>query len=717
MNREYLLAPQLSWGSGRPNSGKLTVARFPYALATIALLFSVVAAQAVTRTVTSGADDGAGTLRQTILTALPGDTINFAAGVGSVVLTSAELTIDKNLTIAGPGASLLTIQRSTANSTQGFRIFNISSNINVTFSGLTITRGYGAYPSPSGSIVLIPGVGILVNSGATATITACTITLNGDGSEGGGIYNSAGGTVTISNSILSRNDSGSHTDGGGIYNSSNGRVTITNSTISGNSAPNAFGGGIFNSDAGVVTITSSTISGNGGDGGGGGAYNSGTMTITNSTISGNHTRFRGGGIYNSSNGTVNLTITTIFGNIGGGGFPDLVGGVGNVGLVNARNTIIAKNPNGDFNGTLTSQGFNLIGNGSGATITPAQATDQIGTTAFPIDPMLGPLQDNGGPTFTHALLSGSPARDKGDSSGSNTDQRGFTRPVDNPAIPNAPGGDGSDIGAFEMQAGLAARSLNISTRSRVQTGDNVLIGGFIITGNVPKPVVLRGLGPSLANAGIPASTVLNDPVLELHGSSGALITSNDNWKESPQRSQIEGTVFQPSDDREAVIWTTLPPAAYTTVVRGKGSDTGVGLVEIYDLDQSSDSTLANLSSRAFVETGNNVLIGGFTLGGNNGSPQTIIRALGPSLAQLGITNPLANPTLELRDANGTLLVFNDDWKDDPAQSYQVVAAGLQPTDDSESAIAAALAPGAYTAIVAGKDGSTGIGVVEIYNLQ
>src|SRR5207302_6532916 len=192
---------------------------------------------------------------------------------------------------------------------------------------------------------------------------------------------------------------------------------------------------------------------------------------------------------------------------------------------------------------------------------------------------------------------------------------------DNPAIPKAAGGDGSDIGAFELQAGLTAKSLNISTRARVQTGDNVLIGGFIITGNVPKRIVLRALGPSLVNAGVPAATVLNDPVLELHGASGALIVSNDNWKDSPQRAQIEGTVFQPTDDREAVILTTLPPAAYTAVVRGVANGTGVGVVEVYDLDQSSDSTLANISSRAFVETGKNVVIGGCILGRPSGHRQ------------------------------------------------------------------------------------------------
>jgi hypothetical protein len=389
--------------------------------------------------------------------------------------------------------------------------------------------------------------------------------------------------------------------------------------------------------------------------------------------------------------------------------------------MNARNTIVANNmvnASHDVVGTLTSQGYNLIGVIDGGTITPAQSSDQIGTAAAPIDPMLGPLQDNGGPTLTHALLSNSTARDKGESSGSNTDQRGFTRPVDNPAIPNAAGGDGSDIGAFEIQSGLTARSLNISTRSRVETGDNVMIAGFIITGNVAKQVLLRGLGPSLVNGGVPAAEVLNNPLLELRGAGGALIIFNDDWKDSPQRAQIEGTAFQPSDEREAVILTTLPPAGYTAVLKGVGSSTGVGLVEVYDLNQSSDSTLTNLSSRALVESGNNVVIAGFTLGGSsNGSPLLIIRGLGPSLGSFGIANPLPNPTLELRDANATLLASDDNWNDNASQASQIMAVGLQPSNNLEAAIAAALPPGQYTAILSGQNGESGIGTVEVYNLQ
>jgi hypothetical protein len=260
--------------------------------------------------------------------------------------------------------------------------------------------------------------------------------------------------------------------------------------------------------------------------------------------------------------------------------------------------------------------------------------------------------------------------------------------------------------------------LNISTRLRVDTGDKVMIGGFIITGNIAKPVVLRGLGPSLAGAGIPAGSVLNDPVLELHGASGALITMNDNWKQSPQRAQIEGTVFQPTDDREAVILATLPPAAYTVILKGVGGTSGVGLVEVYDNNQAVDSALANISTRGFVQTGNEVMIGGFTLGGNSNPTRIAVRALGPSLSQFGISNVLADPTLELHNANGTIMVSNDDWQSDPTSAAQLTANGLALPNPKESGIFTSLAPpGQFTAIVAGKNGGIGIALVEIYNVK
>jgi hypothetical protein len=253
---------------------------------------------------------------------------------------------------------------------------------------------------------------------------------------------------------------------------------------------------------------------------------------------------------------------------------------------------------------------------------------------------------------------------------------------------------------------------------RVDTGDKVMIGGFIIRGNASKAVVLRGLGPSLVNSGIPAVQVLNDPVLELHGPNGALITSNDNWKDSPQRSQFEGGPFQPTDDRESVILATLPPGAYTAILSGADGTAGIGIVEVYDNNQAADSDLANISTRGFVLTGNEVMIGGFMLGGNNNPTDIAVRALGPSLANYGLNNLLADPTLELHNSNGTIMVSNDDWLDDPASAAQLTAHGLGLQNVKESGIFTSLAPpGQFTAVVAGKNGGIGIALVEIYNLK
>jgi len=241
-----------------------------------------------------------------------------------------------------------------------------------------------------------------------------------------------------------------------------------------------------------------------------------------------------------------------------------------------------------------------------------------------------------------------------------------------------------------------------------------MIAGFIITGNSNKAVVLRGLGPSLSSFGL--TGLLLDPVLELHASDSSLITMNDNWKDS-QRSQIEGTVFQPSDDRESVILATLTPANYTAILTGKANTTGVGLVEVYDNSQGVDSQLANISTRGFVQGGNNVMIGGFTLGGNTNNTRIALRGIGPSLSQFGLNNVLADPTLELHDANGTTLITNDDWTDDPVSAAQLTANGLALSNKKESGIFTSLPAGQFTAILAGKNGGVGIGLVEIYNLK
>jgi hypothetical protein len=197
-----------------------------------------------------------------------------------------------------------------------------------------------------------------------------------------------------------------------------------------------------------------------------------------------------------------------------------------------------------------------------------------------------------------------------------------------------------------------------------------------------------------------------------------LITSNHNWIDRPQRSQFEGGPFQPTDNRESVILATLPPAAYTVVLSGAGNTTGIGLIEIYDVNSALDSDLANISTRGFVETADKVMIGGFTLGNNNNATRIAVRALGPSLSGAGLANLLADPTLELHNANGTVMISNNDWQDDPVSAALLSANGLALPNTKESGIFTSLAPpGQFTAIVAGKDGGIGIALVEIYNLR
>lgn len=269
--------------------------------------------------------------------------------------------------------------------------------------------------------------------------------------------------------------------------------------------------------------------------------------------------------------------------------------------------------------------------------------------------------------------------------------------------------------AFDLLNGTAqlpAQALNLSARLNVGTDEDVLIGGLIVDGTDAKQVIVRGIGPSLAINGTPVANTLADPVLELY-QNGVLLTSNDNWKDT-QETDIEATGLQPPNDLESAIVISLDPGEYTVILRGQNSGTGIGLVEAYDLDSAAVSTLANTSTRGFVQTGDDVLIGGFIIG-NGGSETVVVRAIGPSLAEAGVVNPLADPTLDLYDANGALILSDDNWRD--SQESLIQSTSLAPTNDAESAIIRSLEAGSYTAIVRGKDGGTGVALVEVYNLQ
>jgi hypothetical protein len=359
----------------------------------LAALLLAAAADAATLTVTSTVDGGGTcpgatcTLRQALATAGIGDTINFSLPANTaIILTSGELFIGKNVTISGPGANLLTVRRDTAATTAKFRIFEIGIAVVANISGLTIANG------------------------------------SSDGVVGGGILTK--GSLTLINASVSGN---SAFDGAGIYTNSQASTTIRNCTVANNTA-DRLGGGLYIGSP--TEITNCTITGNTGPGNGGGIHmntgDAGVLTISNSTIAGNSA-----------------------GNNGGGGIENLSG------MVKIKSTIIASNTAATgpdvrtfFVGSTTSQGYNLVGDGTASNIAAATG-DQIGTSAAPINPILGALLDNGGPTKTRLPLSGSPAIDKGHANGSSVDQRGFTRPVDR-IIANATGGDGSDIGAVEL---------------------------------------------------------------------------------------------------------------------------------------------------------------------------------------------------------------------------------------------------------------------------
>jgi CSLREA domain-containing protein len=675
------------------------------------------------------------------------DAIVFAPFAGTMTITlnnaAGVLTISDSVTIFGPGARLLTISGN-----QQHTVFTVTAGTNV-ISGVTIANG----TKSSGSA--------------------------GETNQGGGIFNQATLTLNdcalVANTVVGATNSanggpGGGAQGGGIYNGS--QLTLNGCTFSSNSvqgAPgttfspppmqigtggnggSAQGSGLFNAATAFATINNCTFNGNTALGGTGGSGNSSTKA------SGGDGR---GAIFDAG-GTL-VTSVTISGNTGTGGkgfgtnFAHGPNGGGTGGMTAAtssqqhtvRNTIIAANTGTvgdaapDADGAFTSSGYNLIGVADQSTGFTATA-DQVGTASSPIPPQLDSLKNNGGGTSTMALLAGSRALDAGLSFNLSTDQRGLARIQDDVAIANAAGGDGADIGAFELAVATpaptptasptatatptppatptptpASQLLNLSTRKQVGTADNVLIGGFIVVGTEDKKVLLRGLGPSL-----PVSGALADPTLELHASDTTLLAFDDNWRDK-QPDEINATGIPPTNELESAIVATLTAkpgsqggAGYTGVLAGQGGGTGIGLLEIYDLNAAANSKLANISTRGFVGTEDDLLIGGFIPGPSDRLPiKVLVRALGPSLTAQGVSGALQDPLLELHDANGTLLT-NDNWKD--AANSSEIQATLPPPDDHESAIITTLAPSnsGYTAVVRGANGATGVALVEVYSLQ
>jgi hypothetical protein len=272
------------------------------------------------------------------------------------------------------------------------------------------------------------------------------------------------------------------------------------------------------------------------------------------------------------------------------------------------------------------------------------------------------------------------------------------------------GGSANTPALTDIFRPASASMLNNSTRLHTGTGNDVLIGGFIVAGQAKKKIVVRGLGPSLKINGTPIPGALPDPMIELHRADGAIAATNNDWRDT-QQTEIQMTGLAPTDDREAAIVASLDPGTYTVVLSGRNNVTGIGLVEAYDVEQTSPARLLNLSARGQVGTQDNVMIGGVILGGPDYS-RVLFRGLGPSIPVAG---RLADPMIELHDRNGATIGSNDDWRQ--TQSVEIQASGLAPTDDREAAIIGNFEPGSYTLVLRGKANTTGIALVEAYKLN
>ena len=623
----------------------------------------------------------------------------------TIILQSPLPTITEDVIITG-GTGILS-GLVTINGANAFRVFDVQGN-DVTIAHLAVING-----SATGLATAGYG-GAILGSTLGGTLTLDNMTFSGNHAliRGGVLYES-GGTVVINNCTFDSNTVDSF---GGAIDQTNGVLILTNSTISNNTASD--GGGLEIQSASDTRLTNVTFSGNRATHNGGAISRIGTtyaltlnnVTITNNTSdSDNNGSGDGGGIYRAG-GTVVVSNSIIARNFDTSN--------------NAGPGTINPDCSWQSGGGFTSDGYNVIGRGEGASgFTNGVNGDKVGTAANPLDPKLGPLAFNGGPTATHLLQYGSPALDGGNPATPGggsfgacapSDQRGVGRPVDG-------NGDNSatcDSGAVEAPLTTPTHWLaNISTRGFVQTGDKVMIGGFIVGGSNPKQIIVRALGPTLGQAPFNIPGTLANPVLELHGGDGSLITSNDNWSTAANSADISASGFAPPNSAEAAILTSLAPANYTAIVRGAANGTGIALLECYDLDSDvAVSKLSNISTRGFVQTGDKVVIAGLIVHGSDNEP-VIIRGLGPTLGQspFNVPNVLANPFLDLRDANGNRIMANDNWKD--TQLAQIQTSGYAPPNDAEAAILTTLTPGNYTAILSGVNNTSGNALVEVYALN
>lgn len=691
--------------------------------ATVAATLFAASAEPASLTVTNTGDDGVGSLRNAVLVAAAGDTIEFnlpsddpgydsSAGVFIITLTSGEIMIERDLIIAGPSAANVAVSGNDSS-----RIFRVTVG-QVAISNLSFLRGRARGADGTGSGSSDPGksgVGGAVLNHGTLTFSRCTFegnnALGGDGATGGTQDGGRGGDA-LGGAIANYNQLSLMACTLASNSTTGGRGGVGGFGVSNGSAPTgiASGGAVYNADTGVLSVINCTITDNrattpdviyrGAFGNarpreavGGGIANVGRLIMVHSTVAGNTAatgRYEfngqpasriesfGGGLYAAENSVSSLRDNIIAGNQ----------------MVPMPGTPQSGSSGPDVNGAVTSEGHNLIGRSDGCTGFTANDLQGGTTEETRLDPKLGPLGHHGGSTKTLPLLADSPAIDAADNAPPDRDQRGLRRRGQ------------ADIGAFEYDGAEPVVLGNISTRARIQTGDNAMIGGFIITGTETKTLLIRAVGPSLNLPG-----QLDDPIIEVYQGDGGLIATNDNWQDAGTRQQIVDSGLAPKHEREPALWGVINPGTYTVVVRGKNNTSGIGLVEVYDLDREVDSAFANISTRAVVESGDNVMIGGFIIVSDD-ARTVIVRALGPSMSAPGT---LADPTLELYDANGALLADNDNWRDE--QETEIINTTIPPSDDSESAIVRQLAPGAYTAVVRGANQAIGVALVEVYALD
>lgn len=588
----------------------------------------------------------------------------------------------------------------------------------------SITVNTGAFELATGGV---SGVGaITIAAGATLALSGSSFDDGNQGKNGSGnVFIRKGANLRISGSS-SRTFNGWNLNNGGTA-----TVLPGTGNISFGSGSNISNGGSFefqsdnsflNTSGGVMSpgffnLSQATLTKTAGTGTTGlfSLSNDGTVTIKNGTLTVSNYTDKSG---TEPPGLINLDVasitfsqsTTINGTLSGNGTVTANGGLTNDGVIEGDKLAIKGNVInggtmglGDAPGVITIQG-NFTQTAAGAMYVPIQGTNAstpdlgqlkvsgtitlAGSIFFTLENNFVPSSGDTFPCLSAASISGQFATVKGGQ-----------------LNPSATGVTARNV------SGLPDNSLlNISTRLPVGIGNDVLIGGFIVQGPGAKRLLIRGIGPSLASAGI--VNALADPYLELHDGTGATILTNDNWADT-QQADIAATGIPPKDSHESAILTTLYPGAYTAVLRGANSATGIGLVEAYDLDAGLVQPV-NISTRGRVQTGDNVMIGGFIIGGTQ-PMKVLVRAIGPSLVSAGITDALANPTLELHNPNGSLLFSNDNWQD--TQQTDIQATGIPPSNPLESAILATLTPGGYTAIVADKDGGTGVAVVEVYNLR